>query len=75
MSFNEPDIVGQANMQVGEAVTAYKKLMFPLRKSGVQIGAPSVSSGSGTNEAGIPMGMGWLGQFLEQCDDENTCAA
>ncbi|KAI4253453.1 MAG: hypothetical protein L6R42_007574 [Xanthoria sp. 1 TBL-2021] len=75
MSFNEPDIVGQANMQVGEAVTAYKNLMFPLRKSGVQIGAPSVSSGSGTNEAGIPMGTGWLGQFLDQCDDENTCVA
>ena len=75
MSFNEPDIVGQANMQVGDAVAAYKELMFPQRKSGVQIGAPSVSSGSGENEAGIPMGTGWLGQFLDQCDDENTCVA
>ncbi|KAL8853689.1 MAG: hypothetical protein Q9221_001500 [Calogaya cf. arnoldii] len=75
MSFNEPDIVSQANMQVGEAVDAYKELMFPRRQSGVQIGAPSVSSGSGQNEAGIPMGTGWLGQFLEQCDDPNTCVA
>lgn len=75
MSFNEPDIVAQANMQVGDAVAAYKELMFPLRKTGVQIGAPSVSSGSGENEAGIPMGTGWLGQFLEKCDDENTCVA
>ncbi|KAL8811560.1 MAG: hypothetical protein Q9223_006541 [Gallowayella weberi] len=75
MSFNEPDIVGQANMQVGEAVAAYKLLMFPKRTGGVQIGAPSVSSGSGTNEAGIPMGTSWLGQFLDQCNDPNTCVA
>lgn len=75
MSFNEPDIVSQANMQVGDAVTAYKTLMFPKRTSGVQIGAPSVSSGSGNNEAGIPMGTGWLGQFLQQCNDPNSCVA
>ncbi|KAL8670439.1 MAG: hypothetical protein Q9168_005020 [Polycauliona sp. 1 TL-2023] len=75
MSFNEPDNEGQANMKVGDAVTAYKRLMFPLRKSGVQIGAPSVSSGSGNNGAGIPMGTGWLSGFLEQCDDPNSCVA
>ncbi|KAL8801161.1 MAG: hypothetical protein Q9182_004666 [Xanthomendoza sp. 2 TL-2023] len=75
MSFNEPDIVGQANMQVGAAVAAYKSLMFPKRTANVQIGAPSVSSGSGTNEAGIPMGTSWLSQFLAQCNDPNTCVA
>ncbi|KAL8732283.1 MAG: hypothetical protein Q9166_002855 [cf. Caloplaca sp. 2 TL-2023] len=75
MSFNEPDIVTQADMDVGAAVTAYKSLMFPKRTSGVQIGAPSVSSGSGTNEHGIPMGTGWLGQFLDQCNDPNSCVA
>lgn len=75
MSFNEPDIIGQANMEVGDAVAAYKRLMFPLRKDGVQIGAPSVCSGSGENEAGIPMGTGWLREFLGQCNDPNSCVA
>ncbi|KAL8769242.1 MAG: hypothetical protein Q9209_004743 [Squamulea sp. 1 TL-2023] len=75
MSFNEPDIISQANMPVGDAVSAYKELMFPKRTGGVQVGAPSVSSGSGLNEAGIPMGTGWLRQFLEQCDNPNTCVA
>ncbi|KAL8944126.1 MAG: hypothetical protein Q9216_000631 [Gyalolechia sp. 2 TL-2023] len=50
MSFNEPDIVAQANMTVSSAVDKYKTLMFPKRTSGVKIGAPSVTSGSGTNE-------------------------
>ncbi|KAI4129418.1 MAG: hypothetical protein LQ338_002258 [Usnochroma carphineum] len=68
MSFNEPDNVGQANMQVDQAVSAYKRLLFPKRSSTVQIGAPSVTSGSGTNEAGIPMGTSWLSQFLSQYD-------
>ncbi|KAL8967243.1 MAG: hypothetical protein Q9183_003011 [Haloplaca sp. 2 TL-2023] len=73
MSFNEPDIIAQANMEVGHAVDAYKRLMFPQRAKGAKISAPSVSSGSGENEAGIPMGVGWLSQFLSQCDDENSC--
>ncbi|KAL8831738.1 MAG: hypothetical protein Q9170_005168 [Blastenia crenularia] len=75
MSFNEPDIVAQANMEVGYAVDKFKSLMFPLRSSSVKIGTPSVSSGSGNNEAGIPMGTGWLSQFLSQCNDDNTCQA
>ncbi len=75
MSFNEPDIIGQADMTVGDAVTAYTRLMFPLRKNGVQIGAPSVCSGSGNNDRGVPMGTGWLREFLEQCDDPDSCVA
>ncbi|KAI4134655.1 MAG: hypothetical protein LQ341_005990, partial [Variospora aurantia] len=75
MSFNEPDIISQADMTVGDAVAAYSRLMFPLRSNNVKIGAPSVSSGSGNNERGIPMGTGWLGQFLNQCNDLNTCVA
>ncbi|KAL9598029.1 MAG: hypothetical protein Q9219_004785 [cf. Caloplaca sp. 3 TL-2023] len=75
MSFNEPDIVGQANMDVGYALDKYKRLMFPKRSSNVKIGAPSVSSGSGNNEAGIPMGTGWLDRFLDQCNDDRTCQA
>ncbi|KAI4196255.1 MAG: hypothetical protein LQ350_006670 [Teloschistes chrysophthalmus] len=74
MSFNEPDNTGQANMKVADALTAYKRLMMPQRKSGVKISAPSVSSGSGNNEAGIPMGTGWLSSFLEGCNDD-TCQA
>ncbi|KAL8978494.1 MAG: hypothetical protein Q9205_005932 [Flavoplaca limonia] len=75
MSFNEPDIIGQADMTVGDAVTAYNRLIFPLRKDGVQIGAPSVCSGSGNNDRGVPMGTGWLREFLEQCDDPDSCVA
>ncbi|KAL8721228.1 MAG: hypothetical protein Q9225_002040 [Loekoesia sp. 1 TL-2023] len=75
MSFNEPDIVAQANMEVNYAVDQYKLLMFPKRSGTVKIGAPSVSGGSGTNEAGIPMGTGWLSQFLSLCNDDNTCQA
>ncbi|KAI4286609.1 MAG: hypothetical protein L6R35_004135 [Caloplaca aegaea] len=75
MSFNEPDIISQADMTVGDAVAAYSRLMFPLRSNNVKIGAPSVSSGSGNNERGIPMGTAWLGQFLNQCNDPNTCVA
>ncbi|KAL9582357.1 MAG: hypothetical protein Q9203_005531, partial [Teloschistes exilis] len=75
MSFNEPDNVGQANMRVADALTAYKNLMMPQRKAGAKISAPSVSSGSGNNEAGIPMGTGWLSSFLEGCNDDNTCQA
>ena len=75
MSFNEPDITSQANMQVGAAIASYKTMMFPKRSPKVKIGAPSVSSGSGLNDAGIPMGTGWLSQFLQQCNDPNTCMA
>ncbi|KAL8919054.1 MAG: hypothetical protein Q9208_007020 [Pyrenodesmia sp. 3 TL-2023] len=75
MSFNEPDIVSQADMTVGDAVAAYKSLMFPKRTDSVQIGAPSVSSGSGINEHGNPYGTGWLREFLAQCDDPNSCVA
>lgn len=75
MSFNEPDIIKQANMDVNTAVDKYKSLMFPKRTGSVKIGAPSVTSGSGTNEAGIPMGTSWLRQFLDQCNDEATCQA
>lgn len=62
-------------MDVDTAVSKFKSLMFPKRTEGVKIGAPSVTSGSGTNEVGIPMGTGWLRQFLDQCDDETTCQA
>ncbi|KAL8743000.1 MAG: hypothetical protein Q9190_004595 [Brigantiaea leucoxantha] len=70
LSFNEPDNIGQANMRVDDAVTAYTNLMMPQRVNGVRIGAPSVSNGVGNNEAGIPMGMGWLNDFLGKCNEE-----
>ncbi|KAI4172366.1 MAG: hypothetical protein LQ343_003625 [Gyalolechia ehrenbergii] len=75
MSFNEPDIVAQANMDVNSAVDKYKSLVFPKRTGGVKIGAPSVTSGFGKNEAGIPMGTSWLSQFLDQCNDDSSCQA
>ncbi|KAL9045239.1 MAG: hypothetical protein Q9214_001691 [Letrouitia sp. 1 TL-2023] len=75
LSFNEPDNAGQANMRVDDAVSAYQRLMMPLRVNGVRLGAPSVSNGVGTNGNGIEMGMGWLNDFLGKCNKEATNGA
>lgn len=67
MSFNEPDNVGQANMDVGSAVAAFNQYMKPYASNNVLLGSPSVTNGVGTNTAGIPVGLDWLSPFLQQC--------
>ena len=67
MSFNEPDNVGQANMDVGSAVAGFNQYMKPYATDNVLLGSPSVTNGAGTNSAGIPQGLDWLSPFLEQC--------
>ena len=67
MSFNEPDNVGQANMDVGSAVAAFNQYMKPYASGNVLLGSPSVINAAGTNSAGIPQGLDWLSPFLKQC--------
>lgn len=67
MSFNEPDNVNQANMDVGSAVTGFNQYMKQYASGNVLLGSPSVTNGVGTNSAGIPQGLDWLSPFLEQC--------
>lgn len=67
MSFNEPDNMGQANMDVGSAVAGFNQYMKPYASDNVLLGSPSVTNGAGTNSAGIPQGLDWLSPFLQQC--------
>jgi len=53
LPFNEPDITGQANMTVDDALAAWPK----LQATGMRLGSPSVAYGGDT--AG-----GWLDRFM-----------
>jgi RNA polymerase sigma factor (sigma-70 family) len=53
LGFNEPDIAGQANMSVEDALAAWPK----LEASGMRLGSPAVAYGGDT--AG-----GWLDRFM-----------
>ena len=65
IAFNEPDlcIVDTACMTVTTAVEGWTEWMEPL-KGKVQLGAPGVS-----NSATDGMGLDWLKEFLEKCED------
>lgn len=56
LAFNEPDNDGQARMDVGRAVDAYRRWMMPFSGQ-VQLGAPAVTNG----------GYYWISDFLNQC--------
>ena len=62
MSFNEPDIAAQANMDVGAAVAAFNQWMTPLASDNVKLGSPAVSNSVSANQ-----GLNWLKSFLQQC--------
>jgi hypothetical protein len=53
LGFNEPDMSGQANMSVADALAAWPK----LQATGLRLGSPAVAYGGDT--AG-----GWLDQFM-----------
>lgn len=66
LGFNEPDLSSQANMQPGDAATAYKSYITDLfGSSGVTLGSPAVTNGGGD------MGLTWLSSFLGSCSDCN----
>jgi hypothetical protein len=59
LGFNEPDMSGQANMTVEEALAAWPK----LQATGLRLGSPSVAYGGDT--AG-----GWLDRFMKGADQK-----
>ncbi|KAF7360278.1 Glycosyl hydrolase 53-domain-containing protein [Mycena venus] len=59
LAFNEPDMVGQSNINPTDAATLWMKYFEPLKATGVRLGAPAVSSGDA--------GMAWLGEFMTAC--------
>ncbi|KAL9125206.1 MAG: hypothetical protein Q9217_005554 [Psora testacea] len=68
MSFNEPDIPDQANMNPAVAVAGFNQYMKQYASDNVKLGSPSVSNGVGTNPStGQPQGLDWLKPFLKQC--------
>jgi len=70
MSFNEPDMKAQANMNVGPAVAAFNRLMTPLASGNVKLGSPAVTNGAGVSQdTGFKLGLDWLGDFFQQCSD------
>ena len=60
LGFNEPDLGAQSDMTVAAAVSAWQQFMEPLACS-ARLAAPAVTSG------GAPMGLTWLGDFLQAC--------
>jgi RNA polymerase sigma factor (sigma-70 family) len=59
LAFNEPDMSGQANMSVADALAAWPK----LQATGMRLGSPAVAYGGDT--AG-----GWLDQFMSGAKDK-----
>ncbi|GAA5838462.1 hypothetical protein JCM11251_003398 [Rhodosporidiobolus azoricus] len=60
LGFNEPDLAGQADMDVARAVTAWKKYMSPFYGK-AKLVSPAVTNG------GDPMGINWLERFRDAC--------
>jgi RNA polymerase sigma factor (sigma-70 family) len=53
LGFNEPDLAGQSNLNVSQALSLWPRLMA----TGMTLGSPAVSSGAATPG-------GWLDQFM-----------
>ncbi|MEU8233874.1 sigma-70 family RNA polymerase sigma factor [Actinoplanes sp. NPDC048967] len=60
LGFNEPDMGGQANMSVEDALAAWPK----LQETGLRLGSPAVAYGGDT--AG-----GWLDRFMKGAKEKN----
>lgn len=59
---NEPDNAGQADLDVADCVTVYKKYMQPFYGQ-VQLGTPAVTNGGGQT------GLQYLSNFVGNCTD------
>ncbi|KAI5120512.1 hypothetical protein M0805_000097 [Coniferiporia weirii] len=59
LGFNEVNEAGQANMDVGTAVSIWKQYLEPLVDEGYTLLAPVTSSN--------PDGLTWVQQFFQQC--------
>lgn len=56
---------GQANMDVGTAVSVWKQYIDPLKNEGYKLLAPVTSVN--------PDGFMWVQQFLEECSGCQVC--
>jgi Glycosyl hydrolase catalytic core len=65
LSFNEPDLSAQANMDSATAAAAHIKYMNPYA-SQAEIGSPAVTNG-GPSGGTDGMGLGWLQNFFDKC--------
>jgi Glycosyl hydrolase catalytic core len=65
LSFNEPDLGAQANMDSATAAAAHQKYMNPYA-SQAKIGSPAVTNG-GPSGGTDGMGLGWLQKFFDKC--------
>lgn len=61
LSFNEPDLSSQSNIDPATAATNHIKYMNPLSGS---VGSPAVTNGAGTSPL---MGIDWLNSFFTSC--------
>ena len=66
LSFNEPDLGAQANIDAATAVQLHKQGMASLVGK-VQIGSPAVTNGGGD------MGTAWLDAFFTACGGNCNC--
>ncbi|KAK8211722.1 glycosyl hydrolase catalytic core-domain-containing protein [Phyllosticta paracitricarpa] len=65
LAFNEPDgghSTGGSNVPADLAASTWKRQIEPLRKKGVKVGAPAVTS--------APTGFTWLQNFFTECAGE-----
>lgn len=72
LGFNEPDNVGQANMDPASAASAYIQYLTPYAGS-VRLGSPAITN-SGTDGEGVS----WLKQWVSACNNGckyDFCAA
>lgn len=67
LSFNEPDLLAQANLSPEAAAVTHRLYMSDLGED-VRVGSPAVSN---ANQTQPPMGLPWLQLFLEAC--QGTC--
>lgn len=66
LSFNEPDLSSQSNIDPVTAAKLHVQGMQSLVGK-VQIGSPAVTNGAGTSPA---MGVDWLSQFFKACGSD-----
>jgi hypothetical protein len=64
LSFNEPDLSTQSNIDPSTAATNHIQYMNPLSSSTVNIGSPAITNGNTTSP---PTGINWLSQFFADC--------
>jgi Glycosyl hydrolase catalytic core len=62
LSFNEPDLSTQSNIDPVTAATNHIQYMNPLS---VEVGSPAITNGAGTSPL---MGIDWLNAFFTACD-------